>query len=349
MSPRRYFIGVLAATMAMVAAAWLLAWWLEPLYGDLTRTGGYAERDFGSNAPMEEFRPQIVTFGPFERPADVLVIGDSFANLRPYQQWQNWLAVRTGWRIHTLDSNTVNLNALVWSAPYRLSPPKIVILNVVERDLLDEYANSSSACESSGAGAEVSRLERHPSFYTPPVFVRRPKFAGLNPGFVRVWAWRTASRELLGMDGTSVLKVKMAREDLFSSRIASELLVFRNDLRKARWRQSDLARIRCGIVELAVRVQSNGVTRFVTAIAPDKSTAYRPWLAFVSDLPESHLPKILDGFPVPDARLDQVLASAIGSGNMDVYMPSDTHWGATGQRLVADAILQMLISEGLSK
>ncbi len=341
MSPRRYFIVTLVTTLAAVTAVWCLALWLQPLHGDLTRIGGFSERDYGGNEPMQEFRSLAVTFGAYNQPVDILVIGDSFANAWPHQQWQNWLAQKTGWRIHTLNINKVDLNALVTSTLYRRFPPKVVVWNVVERDLLDEYGRDPSTCNSDVATVAVQSLDRHPTTFVP-VTSHRPRFAGLNPGFVRIWVWHTLSRKLFGINTSDALSFRLARDDLFSSRVSNELLVYRNDLRKAHWRPSDLTAIRCGFADLAARIQANGVTRLVTAIAPDKSSAYRPWLASPSNLPESHLPDLLKNFPVPDARLDTVLAIAIASGTKDVYMPNDTHWNATGQKLVAEAVLEVL-------
>jgi hypothetical protein len=361
MFARRYVIAVLLASVGLVAATWAVAWWLEPLYGDLTRIGGYSERDFGGNAPMEEFRPLVTTFGPLEQPADVLVIGDSFANVWPHQQWQNWLALKTGWRIHTLDSRKIDLNSLMTVAAFRQAPPKVVIWNVVERDLLAEYWNvvqrdllaeygsGKSVCESNIPEVSSRPLARHPVVSVAPVAVDRPRFSQLNPGFVRIWVWNAISRRMFGVNYSDALTFKLARDDLFSSKNSDELLVYRNDLRKASWRPSDLARIRCGFADLASRIQANGVTRFVTAIAPDKSTMYRSWLESPSELPESRLRTLLEGFPVPDARLEQVLSSAIAKGTKDIYMPDDTHWNATGQKIVGDAVLQLLITEGVAK
>jgi hypothetical protein len=69
---------------------------------------------------MREFNPLAASWGSnYDRPADILVIGDSFANLRPAQQWQSWLAARTGWVIHTLDVHKVDMGALVGSPFYR--------------------------------------------------------------------------------------------------------------------------------------------------------------------------------------------------------------------------------------
>ncbi len=348
MRAKHFFIATLSATVLMVANVWALALWLQPLHGDLTRIGGFAEREFGGNEPMAEFHPLLTSFGPYQHPADVLVIGDSFANVWPQQQWQNWLALKTGWRIHTLDVHKVNLDTLLSSDTFRRFPPRIVIWNVVERDLVDEYATGTGACEVRPPPAAPRPLPIQPSG-NPPTPVSRPVYEGLNPGFVRTWAWQSFSRHVLRRNASDVLIYPLSRSDLFTSKSSDRLLVYRNDLRKSGWRSEDLARIRCGFANIVGRVQANGITRLITAIAPDKSSIYRPWLMSPSILPESRLASLLESFPAVDARLDQVLQRAIASGIQDVYMPNDTHWNATGQKLVADAILTTLTAEGLAQ
>lgn len=63
MNPKRYVIAIVAATLTLVSAMWLLAYWLQPVYGDLVRIGGHTERDYGWNLPMREFNPLAATWG----------------------------------------------------------------------------------------------------------------------------------------------------------------------------------------------------------------------------------------------------------------------------------------------
>jgi hypothetical protein len=349
MQPRRYFILVMSLGLALVAATYALAWWLQPLYGDLTRIGGYSERDFGWNLPMQEFTPLAASWGGkgYEQAVDILVLGDSFANLRPNQQWQNWLAARTGLRIRTLDVHQVDLSQLVASSLYRAHPPRVVIWNTVERDLLDEASLNDGRCFFPAWPPLITAMDAHPLAVAPQLVSRPTGPTGVNPGFARTWLWKTLLRNTAGLVRGDSLRVTLKRGNLFTSRTSNELLIYRRDLNKRRWRDSDNPRIRCSFAALAERFEANGVTRFVTALAPDKSSAYRPWLGEPESLPESRLPALLERFPVPDARLDLVLAEAIMRGEKDVYMPDDTHWGAAGQALAADAILQLLTTHGL--
>jgi hypothetical protein len=347
MNPRRFFILALTLALVLVAGTYGLAWWLQPVYGDLTRIGGHAERDFGWNQPMLEFEPLLATFGAWEHPVDVLVLGDSFANLRPRQQWQNWLAARTGWRIHTLDKHRVVIDELLAGDLFRKHPPRLVIWNNIERDLKAEYSAAEADCDHPLARvAQPLRID--PVAAMPRAVHRSSGFAEINPGFARRWMLKSIQRALV-READDSLRFALVRSDLFSNRLAGEILLYRKDLVRSDWTSNDLARIRCGYASLARRFEANGVTRFVTALAPDKSSAYQVWLARRDSLPGSRLHDLLVSFPVPDARLDVALSRAIAKGERDVYLPNDTHWGSAGHRLAAEAILAMLTAEGLTR
>lgn len=342
MQARAFSLLVVASTLALVAAAWALAWWLQPVYGDLTRLGGYSERAHGWNEPVLEFDPLPTSFGEWTRPVDILVIGDSFANLRPAQQWQNHLAAQTGWSVHTLDVHHVDVDALRASPLFLEHPPKVVIWNVVERGLAADHAKAEARC--------ASPRPAPPLALPPPVAVvaharavyRPHALAEANPGFARSWLYRSAMRGLLGVHTGNTVGVELARADLFSSRASTRLLVYGDDFNKAAWSAEHLRRIRCALADLASRFQADGRTVFMTALAPDKSSAYRPWARDPARLPPARLGELFDGFEVPDARLDLAIRDAVERGVVDVYMPDDTHWSGAGHALAAQAVIERL-------
>lgn len=346
MEPRSYFWWVVCGALALTAGVYGLAWWLQPVSGDLARVGGYAARDYGWNDPQERFDPPLAEQGRYDRYHDVLVIGDSFANLGGGAQWQHWLARRTGWSIATLDKNEVPVDAVLAAEAFRRTPPRVVIWNVVER-WVDEDAAASASCELRAPARPVAELPLRPLEATPRRISRNTGPQGVNPGFVRVWLRKNLWRNVAGIDWSDSESVPLARDDLFSSSESRRILVYRQDRRKAAWSAQAIGRIRCGLAHLRERFEANGTTRFVTALAPDKSAAYRPWLREPRAVAAARLREIVAGSAVPDARLDLALARAIASGVRDVYLPDDTHWGAAGHRVVADAVLELLAGIGV--
>lgn len=348
MNARRYVLLAILSTLFLVQAARLLAWWLQPNFGDLVRIGGYSERSYGWNGTQLEFQEPPSSFGDWIRPVDILVVGDSFANLRPNMQWQNWLAVATGWSIHTLDKHKVDLKAVVASPLYRKHPPRVVIWNTIERDLYSEMAEPDTACTATTSPGGIQLLAVQPLDLVASPFERPTGLTQANPATARLWLWRSLLRDGLKMETSEAIDLSLTRSDLFSSLVADRVLVYRRDFEgKKRWQQRDDGRIACGLVKLQRLFEANGRTRLVTALAPDKSSAYRPWLNDPKSVPESRLPALLQTSPVADARLDQALDRAITTGAKDVYLPDDTHWGTLGHQLAATAVLQLIDSLGL--
>jgi len=342
MQPRAFSLFVVGLTLVLVAAAWMLAWWLQPVYGDLTRLGGYAERTHGWNEPVLEFDPLPTSFGEWTRPVDILVVGDSFANLRPAQQWQNHLAAMTGWSVHTLDVHRVDVDALRASPLFVEHPPKVVIWNVVERGLAADHAKVEGLCPSSRPAPPLA-LPPPMAVVAHARAVPRPHaLAEANPGFARSWLYRSAMRGLFGVQAGNTVEVELVRADLFSSRASARLLVYGDDFNKAAWSAEHLRRIRCALADLATRFQADGRTVFMTALAPDKSSAYRPWARDPARLPAERLGELFDGLDVPDARLDLAIRDAVERGVVDVYMPDDTHWSGAGHALAAQVIFERL-------
>lgn len=350
MNPRRYFFATLTSSLILVAAIFGLAWWLEPISGDLTRIGSYAERDYGWNLAQERFEPLLHHFGAYDRRYDMVVIGDSFANSGGGSQWQNFVANRTGWSILTLDVHKTTIRDLLATPAFRLIPPNVVILNVVERDL-DEFEADTTECSVGVLTSQHSALPLHPIAATPN---RRERlgpmqWADTNPGFARRYLWNNILRRTLGLDTTDVIKLPMHRHDFFSSRRADEILVYRIDARKAAWDSDRIARIRCGMVDIEKRFVAAGVRQFVLAIAPDKSSAYRPWLKDPAQVVPSRIPEIRRGLKIAEAPLDLRLGHAIADGAKDIYLPNDTHWGSAGHKLVAEAILDTVTKSPFGK
>ena len=98
----------------------------------------------------------------------------------------------------------------------------------------------------------------------------------------------------------------------------------------------------CRIEVMRARVESNGYTRFVLMVPPDKLTAYADYLSDPKLRNVSSLSALADMHPNVMPRLDRSLIKAIRSGKQDVYLPDDTHWGSNGQRIAAETLIAFL-------
>lgn len=124
----------------------------------------------------------------------------------------------------------------------------------------------------------------------------------------------------------------------FSSARPETLLFYSEDLVSPSLDSTNLERIRCGLIDLQRRVESAGTTRFIAMIAPDKRAIYASDLAG-SNRAGSVIRKLVDS-RLALVRLDLSLRRAVESGELDVYLPNDTHWGAVGHQVAADTVIE---------
>jgi hypothetical protein len=345
MAYRRYnllLLGGIAVVALFLCGATLR---YDPVVGDLTRLGAYADNDFGWNGEQEIFRPALASVGVLGEHYDIVVLGDSFSmRTTPDRQtpyggfWTDFLAARTGLSVGVFDMNKTSLSRLLAAPAYASAPPTLVVFEVVERAMDLPFIRAPEDCH-----ADASRLrpiELRPNGILPQR-VRRDISRSLTEArFSQMVAHLkvSAGRWLGRPDTTSVLRVPMARSDLFSHRDSGEILIYADDLRKKYWTPAHVARIRCGLHRYQELAQSNGITQFVALIAPDKSTVYAEYLP-----PAFTMPNVCEMLSA-DAALnlvcvDALLRKAVALGAKDVYLPNDTHWASVGAKIAARAVV----------
>lgn len=153
------------------------------------------------------------------------------------------------------------------------------------------------------------------------------------------------SRALRGTESEKVVRIKLTRGDLFSSRRPDDLLVYVDDVKKADWNDLQIEAARCRMIAFQKRVEANAHTRVVFVLAPDKLTAYSEVLERKDLRNLSRLDLLFDQARFLGPRVDRALRAAIASGEKDVYLPNDTHWGFRGKQLAADALAAFLSNE----
>lgn len=350
---RRYVQGLLALVLVPICGLFAFGVYLEPLWGDLTRIGSYSEREFGWNKPQLEFPKPLSTLGTYDHYHDVLVLGDSFSTTRPSLHWQNYLGTATGWSVVTLDINKIKLDQVLTTRVFRETPPKLLILESVERELADRLTDERS-CDVTALPQPVAKAPlRSPAFITS----QRPGYAeGIAKHVKREMAWsdirltyvlsylrNTLLRNVVGDAHTDATKVELSRDAPFSSANKRAMLVYKDDFRKVQSsREMGVPEIGCRVERMRSQVEANGITRFVYMVAPDKLTAYADFLADEGLRGISFLPRLSGHHSETMPRLDLALISAIRRGEQDVYLPDDTHWGSSGHRIAAETLLQFL-------
>lgn len=337
-------------------ALFVVGLYLQPIFGDLTRIGLYSERRFGWNSSQVVFpRTQLEFDATLEdggRHYDVLVLGDSFSWYHPDFLWQNYVAAVSRESIGTMDINRVQLRQILASRMYREHPPKVLIVESVERELPSHLKNNTMTCNATPEGNRTS--DTTPPMAQSPDFDwnsrlagitrhlhRKTKLSEINPGYVLKYL----RHNLLFSENVHphVYRMALARAAPFSNRDPSALLVYDGDVSKTQsWDEMGLSGMDCRIEAMRREVEANGYTRFVLMVPPDKMTAYA---GFLSDSKLRHvslLSKLSERHPNVMPRFDKALLEAIDSGERDVYFPDDTHWASTGERIVAETLILFL-------
>ena len=349
---RRYVLWLASLALIPTFFLFVLGVFLEPLYGDLTRIGSHSERSFGWSVPQLEFSKPLYTEKKYDRYHDIVVLGDSFSIEWPNHQWQNHLVAASQWSVLTMNAKAIKLDALLRSRVFLETPPAVFVLESVERELPRRISDGLLCDTSATIGALTSNLTPNlphassvGSGMARPV-ERKKDWNDVKLGFVLNFLRNNVSRIFWGVDSTEVKKVKLDRPAPFSSIEKQELLVYIDDFRSAdTWRTNGLQQMGCRIERIRKQVEANGRTQFVLMIAPNKLSAYGSFFSGQGVDKSSLLSALAVQHPAVIPRIDLALNAGISNGDVDVYLPDDTHWGSSGHQIVAHSLREFLQKE----
>lgn len=348
---RTYNIILLGAVALVTLLGAISVHLLQPLSGDLTRLGGYAENNFGWRGHEWVFKPPLATSsvsGTDDGYEDIVVLGDSFSlRTTPDRQtpaggfWTDFLAADTGLRVGAFFIKTMPPERLLASPAFRTHPPRLVIVELVERSLRRQLLDAPGQCPD--PHPHRFDLVLAPLSVVPVAVHRRtaPQWNETGIGQAIDHLAKAIPRWMVGWNDTLVRRLPLSRADLFTSRDPRDLLVYQDDFAKAAWSDRDWAAMRCRLLDWQRRFEANGRTRFLIVVAPDKSSAYAAYLPASVRQPDG-VAELAQARALHLPRLDLALRAAIAAGVKDVYLPNDTHWGTAGSKIAADTIVDYL-------
>jgi len=338
MRSRTYSLIILIPLLALASAALLLMFYIQPNFdADLTRIGGFTNREFGWNIPQKITADDSITMAKdlADNAAyhDVVVIGDSFSHFEKprLNRWQQIFSSAAGTSLVTYHFKHVWLDDYLNSAAFNEHPPRILVMEFVERNIeafvkagrLAECANDEVA-----ANNHPLTLENRSVAMLP---LRRPTgIASLEEAmnYLRVNAKGNRKVNVFPLTTTA----------LFSSNAADQLLTLRDDQLKYRIAKTDIARLGCYLLVRQQRAEANGITHFVVMVPPDKTSLYCPFIKLGKNMRCDSLVNALFVPGLHAIRLDRQFNQAVQRGEMDVYLPNDTHWGYRGSELAAQTL-----------
>lgn len=342
-SEYKIYLMVFGATLSLFLTVLLVAaFYVQPLEGELTRLGSYAERDFGWNLPQKKIRGNARLIKRYDDYSDVLIIGDSFST---NGVWQPFFQQYTGFSYVTLNIRETSLPDLLESNPFRKYPPKIIIMQCVERELLYFFKNMNLICNGKTGNnfrKPVKGIVEQPAgeYYEE----KRKTFdlLNINLKYAASVIVNTITRSISSRDSHGTKKLLLTNETLFSNKKSGEILIYEGDMEKLRWKQEDVNKALCSVKGLQERIQSNGKTLFIFMLAPDKSTAYAEYMVSPEFRSIFQINQLLVDFGVNAPRIDRVVKDAIRRGEKDIYSPSGTHWSARGYALAAEEVASFI-------
>jgi len=353
-----YTIGLIGCILIEFLLLVLTCFYLDPPVGDTTRVSGYSENDFGWNAPQKTFEnPATPLQEGYDHYVDVFVVGDSFSFGGVLQMmnypWQTYLTANTGLTVSTFSHYTTKTNPpsydpsyipnIVNSEAFKKTPPKVFVLEVVERQL-NILPKIAGDCKVHNKVHNININVKPIPSIRPTLDVyrnkNRPAFNTRFPYAVKYlqtfFEWHAGNNQAYVFN--------LITPKLFSSKVNNKLLVYEGDVKKKNWNDNLIADIKCRLVNIQNLVQANGSTLFVVMIAPDKLTVYSPYIKESSFAKLSPISRLSEDPSLHTPRFDLPLQLALGKNIEDLYLPNDTHWASKGQEIAA-MTLQKYISE----
>ncbi len=346
---RAHNLLLIGLAYAAVIAFGLYGRQFEPLTGDLTRIGWFAENEFGWSLPQRRFVPPLAAAATLDGRYDIIAVGDSFTaeEYNPGITWPHFLARDTGAAIGIFDSGIDSLERVLASPAWRDHPPAALIYEIVERSLVPEHrAGDAGRCLATIA-TPLPVLAIAPRDIAAQI-VTRPTSRGWDDwpaSYAMNYLLENALRWWRGREATSAVRLEMGEAGLFSSRHDRSLLVYAEDFNKASWSMAEWRAAICDLARIQDRVEANGHTVFLAMIVPDKLTVYAPFLPDQRFAELSQL-RLLDDIPsVNLVRVDRALDPR---ARVDVYLPDDTHWSSATHEMAAEMVLRALLERSVA-
>ena len=334
--------------------------------GDLTRVGWFSNNRYGNHKPNLAFRPSLFTLaGTLDRHFDVVIVGDSFsADLD--KSWPNYLAAKglsvlvvgvaddPSKKSGTAEDVENQIKSLIQSPVFKATPPSVFIFQTIERFSRRRLVKDATPCIEHPESAYGNTVDAQsgPWLAEPPILTYAPPpeyhLEELRmPGsghydeqqltYARDFLLKNIKTKFGWQSGASEFQLKQSR---FSSERSQALLITSQDLLKASWNPQDIEEMQCQLLRLQQAVQSNGNTLFVALPIPDKLSAYHDDLVDTSP-PRGIVNQLIDP-RLNRPKVEKAIRADIAAGEIDVYLPNDTHFGARGHIVTAETVLRFI-------
>jgi hypothetical protein len=305
----------------------------EPLVGDLTRIGNYAEKDFGWQAPNAFMR--LEENGPHMRDPDVLVLGDSFSRSNV---WQSFASQKLSAKIQSFEY--ADVGCIQNWVDYALNQPsaKTIIIETVERVFAPRFQDVAPCAASQPIAFPISASLSSPTrpSWPPEWHISRTYKVAYNT----LQMMHKPNGTLRGNVINAPIDTHCAK---FSNRRSDRLLYYAQDEEKFQWKPSMQASAIANILRIQKLFQDHG-KNFVFVVAPDKLSTYQNCLKGDAILSANENSKVITTLIAAGIHTPDLLTVFRQNANKvdDLYKPNDTHLSQAGYALMANQLVQFL-------
>ncbi|UQN13625.1 alginate O-acetyltransferase AlgX-related protein [Methylococcus capsulatus] len=334
---KRYLLRFFGATAAGLLVIFGAGFYAEPLSGDLTRVGGWTEREFGWTEPLPEM-PIDGNF-PDMKAAGILVLGDSFslANI-----WQTMVGRERGLNVasHNYEQFVCIEQWLEMLESNGVLAGRTVIVESLERFFPSRFGNIGTCRKSKSRDKSVVKPFEAFTHGEIPTSRRTGGEIPTDVVYLLKVLKNAVLEALLGSDATIhgvAVNAPLTSRDLFSNRRSDRILYYYEDDAEGSWSDEQIGKAVYSISAIQRRIEA-AEGRFIFVLVPNKSSVYA---RFIVGRPDA------DRYTTVIRRLGDAGVATVdmlapfrghAEKEVDFYLPDDTHVSTKGYRVLGEVI-----------
>jgi hypothetical protein len=329
---KKFLLSFFVTVAPILIASTVLSWFFQPIAGDLTRIGNFADRDFG----WREVQPAVRTLSNQVSTPNVLVLGDSFSR---ENDWQTAFTESSGLVTRSYHYDDVGCIDNWINAAISQKGADTIIVQSIERLFVYRFKDVTPCGESSvyPFTQPMRTSITLPSTWPPEWHMSHSFAVAMNTIELN------AAKSPIAHEPVVVAPMRPHCAN-FSNRRSDWLLYLDIDGLKTSWTTAEQQQAVSNVLRLQSTVTHAG-KKFVFVLVPDKLTVYRNCL--VSDIASTTEPYPNAEKVLIDARVNmpQLVNAFISDSRqyVDFYKPNDTHLSTTGYRRLGHQVSEFVV------
>lgn len=307
--------------------------------GDLSRVGYIAGSGYAEKKAYRLPRKHYENFNVGNAAIDLITTGDSFSNSsgKEDQYYQDWIASLQELNVLNVQSlsgknDIETINILLNSGYLDLVRPKFILLERIERDIVQSYSKSIDFNERMNL-QDILQFYGTVSYQNNP-----PKIGFLNPGNLKFILYRFLYRYKDNAFFSNVHVRKLDRT-LFEVPNADRLIFCAEDVSHIAFSDPDsIRKVNDNLNRLGEKLKARGIKLYFLPIV-DKYNLYYDYIVG-NPYPKSvffeEIRKLDKRYVLIDTK--EILSNEVKKGEKDIYYADDTHWSEKAPKKIFESV-----------